>query len=98
MKVQPVFDYIFVRQHPDQAKTTTSGIYIPETADLADKPAIGDILGCGPGKLLPDGTLRPLEVKEGDKILYVRGTGHKVKINQEEHLFMREEDILGILK
>ena len=55
-------------------------------------------LAIGSGKLLPNGELRPLEVKIGDKILFVRGTGHKVEMDNQQYTFMKEEDILGILR
>jgi chaperonin GroES len=98
MQVQPMFDYIFVKQEQDGENTSKGGIFIPETANLGDKPATGSVLAIGSGKLLPNGELRPLEVKIGDKILFVRGTGHKVEMDNQQYTFMKEEDILGILR
>lgn len=95
MQLRPLYDRIIVKRVEHQ-RTTASGIVIPDNA--AEKPEQGEILAVGSGKLLNDGTVRPLQVKVGDHILFGKYSGQTVKLNGEELLVMREEDVLGILE
>ena len=86
MKVQPLYD----------RNVTQGGIIIPETAQ--EKPQEGKIEAVGKGKLLDNGTVRPLDVKKGDKVLFSKYGGNDINIEGEEYLILREEDILAVLK
>jgi chaperonin GroES len=77
-------------------KKTTGGIIIPDTNK--EKPQEGKVVAVGPGKLDDAGKRMPLEVKEGDRVLFSKWAGTEIKIDGEEHLFMKEDDILAILK
>jgi chaperonin GroES len=79
----------------EEDKKTAGGIIIPDTAK--EKPHEGKIVAAGPGKMDDKGKRIPLEVKKGDRILFSKYAGTEIKIDGKEHLFMREEDILGIL-
>ena len=95
VKIQPLGDRVIVK--PLEAKEVRkSGIIIPETAK--EKPQEGEVIAVGKGKVADDGKLVPMEVKAGDKILYGKYSGTEIKINDEEYLIMREEDILGLVK
>ena len=95
VKIQPLGDRVIVK--PLELKEVKKGgIIIPDTAK--EKPQEGEIIAVGKGKVADDGKLVPMEVKAGDKVLYGKYSGTEVKINDEEYLIMREEDILGIVK
>ena len=94
MKIRPLHDRILVQRIEGEAKTK-GGIIIPDTAK--EKPQEGRVLAVGTGKILEDGTVRPLEVKAGDKILFAKYGGTDVKIDGEEQIIIREDDVLGIL-
>jgi chaperonin GroES len=94
MKIRPLHDRIIVKRTPEEEKTK-GGILIPDTAK--EKPMEGRIVAVGSGKLLEDGQVRPLEVKSGDRVLFVKYSGNEVQIDGEEHLMLREEDILGVI-
>jgi len=94
MKVKPLGDRILVKRI-EEAEKTKGGIIIPDTAK--EKPIQGKVIAAGKGKVNDDGKVIPLEVKEGDKILFGKYSGTEVKIDDEEHLIMREEDILAII-
>ncbi|MBV8635623.1 MAG: co-chaperone GroES [Burkholderiaceae bacterium] len=94
MQLRPLYDRIIVKRIEKQ-RTTASGIVIPDHA--AEKPEQGEIVAAGSGKLLNDGTVRPLQVKPGDQVLFGKYSGQTVKLNGEELLVMREEDVLGII-
>lgn len=94
MPLRPLYDRIIVKRIEKQ-RTTASGIVIPDNA--AEKPEQGEIVAAGSGKLLNDGTVRPLQVKAGDHVLFGKYAGQTVKLNGEELLVMREEDVLGII-
>lgn len=94
MQIRPLYDRVIVKR-VEQQRTTASGIVIPDTA--AEKPEQGEVIAVGVGKLLNDGTLRPLEVKVGHLVLFGKYAGQTVKVNGEELLVMREEDILGVI-
>ena len=94
MKIKPLHDRILVRGLVGEEKTK-GGIIIPESAK--EKPMEGEVVAVGAGKLGDDGKRIPLDVKAGDRILYSKYGGTEVKIEGEEHLIMREEDVLGII-
>jgi chaperonin GroES len=94
MKVQPLRDRLIVKRLDEEAKTK-GGIIIPDTAK--EKPLEGKVVAAGKGKLLDNGTLVPLEVKEGDRILFGKYSGTEIKIDGEDHLILREDDVLGII-
>jgi chaperonin GroES len=94
MKIKPLNDRVIVKR-VDEDQKTAGGIIIPDTAK--EKPQEGEVVAVGPGKLNDDGNRITLEVKEGDRILFGKYAGTEIKIDDEEHIFMREEDILGIL-
>ena len=94
VKIRPLHDRVIVKRLEEEEKTK-GGIIIPETAK--EKPQEGRVIAVGPGKR-DDGKLVPPDVKEGDKILFGKYSGTEVKLDGEEHLIMREEDILGIIE
>jgi chaperonin GroES len=95
MKVRPLYDRILVKRVEGETKTA-GGLFIPETAK--EKPQQGVIVAVGKGKLQDDGSLRKLEVKAGDKILFAKYSGSEVKMDGDEHLILREDDILGVIE
>ncbi len=94
-KIRPLQDRILVKRLNEEEKTK-GGIIIPDTAK--EKPQEGKVIAVGKGKILDDGKLHPLEVKVGEKILFSKYSGAEVKIEGDEHLIMKEEDILGIIE
>ncbi|NUP11539.1 MAG: co-chaperone GroES [Polyangiaceae bacterium] len=94
MKVRPLQDRVLVRRVKEEEKTK-GGIIIPDTAK--EKPIEGLVVAVGNGKVQDDGSLRKLDVKEGDRILFGKYSGTEVKIDGEEHLILREDDILGVI-
>ena len=92
--VRPLHDRVLVRRTPEETKTA-GGIFIPDTAK--EKPQRGEIVATGKGRVTEDGKVTPLDVKIGDSILFGKYSGTELKINGEELLMMREEDILGIM-
>lgn len=92
--VRPLHDRVLVRRTPEETKTA-GGIIIPDTAK--EKPQRGEIVATGKGRVTEDGKVTPLEVKVGDQILFGKYSGTELKLNGEEYLMMREEDILGIM-
>ncbi|WP_054031074.1 co-chaperone GroES [Desulfatitalea tepidiphila] len=94
MKLRPLQDRILV-QRVEEETTTKGGIIIPDTAK--EKPAEGKVVAVGNGKVGDDGKRVPLEIKTGDRILFGKYAGTEVKINGEEYLIMREDDVLGVL-
>jgi len=95
MKIRPLHDRIIVKRLEEERKTA-SGIVIPDTA--AEKPDQGEVVAVGNGKVLEDGKLRPVSVKAGDRILFGKYSGQTVKVEGEELLVMREEDVMGVLE
>ena len=95
MRVKPLNDRILVVRVEEENKTK-GGIIIPDTAK--EKPFEGKIVAVGPGKLDDKGNRIPLDVKQGDRILFSKYAGTEIKINGVEHLFMKEDDILGIVE
>jgi chaperonin GroES len=95
MKIRPLQDRVIVKRIEEEEKTK-GGIIIPDTAK--EKPQEGKVIAVGKGKVNDDGKLTPLDVKVGDKILFGKYSGSEIKMNGEEHLIMREDDILGIVE
>jgi chaperonin GroES len=95
MKIRPLQDRVIVKRIEEEEKTK-GGIIIPDSAK--EKPQEGKVIAVGKGKLMDDGKVIPLDVKVGDRILFGKYSGTEVKIDGEEHLIMREEDILGIIE
>ena len=95
MKIRPLQDRVIVKRIEEEEKTK-GGIIIPDTAK--EKPMEGKITAAGKGKVLEDGKIHPLDVKVGDRILFGKYSGTEVKIDGEEHLIMREDDILGVIE
>lgn len=94
MKIRPLHDRVVVKRAEEET-TTPGGIVLPGSA--AEKPSEGVVLAVGSGKQLDNGTVRTLEVKVGDKVLFGQYAGNKVKVDGEELIVMREEDIMGVL-
>jgi|SRR5579871_1129880 len=94
VKLTPLHDRILVRRI-EQEETTRGGIVIPDTAK--DKPQEGEVIAIGKGKINEEGKVRPLDVKEGDRILFAKYAGSEIKLDGEEFLIMREDEVLGIL-
>jgi chaperonin GroES len=95
MKIRPLHDRVLVKRLEEERKTA-SGIVIPDAA--AEKPDQGEIIAVGAGKILEDGKVRPLAVKAGDRVLFGKYSGQTVKVDGEELLVMREEDIMGVVE
>jgi chaperonin GroES len=95
VKIKPLHDRILVKRLEDKKEVKKGGIIIPDTAK--EKPQEGEVIAVGPGKVGDDGKRQPMDVKAGDKILFGKYSGSEVKLNDEEFLIMREEDVLGIL-
>jgi chaperonin GroES len=93
-KFTPLHDRVLVRRI-EESETTAGGIIIPETAK--DKPQEGEVIAVGKGKIGEDGKLRPLELKDGDRVLFGKYSGTEIKIDGEELVIMREEEVLGVL-
>jgi chaperonin GroES len=95
MKIRPLQDRVLVKRLEEEEKTK-GGIIIPDTAK--EKPQEAKVIAVGKGKVTEDGKVIPLDVKPGDRILFGRYSGTEVKIEGEEHLIMREDDILGVIE
>lgn len=95
MEIRPLYDRIIVKRI-DQQRQTASGIVIPDTA--AEKPEQGDVIAVGTGRLLQDGSVRPLQVKRGERVLFGKYAGQTVKMDDQELLVLKEEDVLGVIE
>lgn len=95
MKIRPLHDRIIVKRLQEEEKTK-GGIIIPDSAK--EKPMEGEVIAVGPGKRTEDGKLIKVDVKAGDRVLFSKYAGTEVKINDVEHLIMREDDILGVIE
>jgi chaperonin GroES len=95
MKIRPLHDRIIVKRLEEERKTA-SGIVIPDTA--AEKPDQGEVKAVGKGKKTDEGKILPLDVKVGDRVLFGKYSGQTVKVEGEELLVMREEDIMGVVE
>jgi chaperonin GroES len=95
MKIRPLQDRILIKRLEEEEKTK-GGIIIPDTAK--EKPQEGKVIAVGAGKVDEDGKLQPLEVKKGDRVLFSKYSGTEIDLDGEEHLIIREDDVLGILE
>ena len=95
MKIRPLQDRILVKRLEAEARQTASGIIIPDNAK--EKPMEGEVVAIGKGRLLEDGKLHTPDVAVGDKILFSKYAGSEVKLEGEEHLILREDDVLGVI-
>ncbi|MYM34186.1 co-chaperone GroES [Duganella sp. FT94W] len=95
MKLRPLYDRVIVKRI-EQQRQTASGIVIPDSA--TEKPEQGEVLAVGHGRALPDGSLRALAVNVGDSVLFGKYAGQTVKLDGQEVLVMREEDLLGVIE
>ena len=95
MKIRPLQDRILIKR-VDEEQKTAGGIIIPDSAK--EKPQEGRVVAAGNGKVGDDGKLRPLDVKKGDRVLFTKYAGSEVKLDGEEHMIIREEDVLGVIE
>ncbi|HVZ71904.1 MAG TPA: co-chaperone GroES [Polyangia bacterium] len=95
MKIKPLYDRILVKRLEEQEKTA-GGLYIPDSAK--EKPLEALVVAVGAGKVQENGSLRKLEVKAGDKVLFSKYSGSDIKIDGTEHLILREDDVLAVLE
>ncbi|MDY6978558.1 MAG: co-chaperone GroES [Pseudomonadota bacterium] len=95
MKIRPLHDRVIIRRMEEE-RTTAGGIVIPDSA--TEKPSQGEVIAVGNGKILENGEVRALDVKVGDKVLFGKYSGNEVKVDDEELLVMREEDIMGVVE
>ena len=94
-KIRPLHDRVIVEREEEE-RTSAGGIVIPDTA--TEKPIRGKVVATGKGKILEDGTVRPLDVGVGDKVLFGKYSGTEIKIDGDELLVMREEDIMAVIE
>ena len=95
MKIRPLQDRVIVRRVSEEEKTK-GGIIIPDTAK--EKPQEGRVIAVGKGRIGENGKLLPMSLKDGDRVLFGKYSGSEIKLNGEEYLIMREEDILGVIE
>jgi chaperonin GroES len=95
-RIRPLADRLIVKRVDEQEQKSAGGIIIPDTAK--EKPQEGKVVAVGRGKLNDDGKVIPLDVKAGDRILFGKYSGSEIKIDGEEHLILREEDVLGVVE
>ena len=95
MNIRPLHDRVIVKRL-EEDRTSPGGIVIPDTA--AEKPVQGKIVAVGKGKILENGTVRPCDVKVGDKVLFGKYSGTEVKVESEDLLVMREEDVMAVIE
>ena len=95
MKIRPLYDRIVVKRIDEGADKTASGLFIPDSAK--EKPQEGEVIAVGQGKRSDDGKLMPLDVKAGDRILFGKYSGSDIKLDGEEYMIMREDEVLGVL-
>ena len=96
MKVRPLQDRVLIKRLEDDVEKTKGGLYIPDSAK--EKPQQGKVMAVGKGRVNDEGKIIPLDVKAGDKILFGKYSGSEIKVDGEELLIMREEDILGVVE
>ena len=96
VKVRPLHDRIIVERIEEEGEQQVGGIIIPDTAK--EKPQQGKIIAAGKGKVKDDGTVTPLDVKAGDTVLFGKYSGQEIKLDGEEFLIMREDEILGVIE
>ena len=95
MKLRPLHDRILVRRTEEEEKTK-GGLIIPDTAK--EKPMEGKVIAVGEGRVSEDGTLRPLDVHKGDRVLFGKYSGTEIQVEGDEHLIIREDDVLAVLE
>jgi chaperonin GroES len=95
MKIRPLYDRIVVKRIEAEAEKTHGGLFIPDSAK--EKPQEGEVAAVGKGKRLEDGKIVPLDVQPGDRILFGKYSGSDIKLDADEYLIMREDEVLGIL-
>jgi chaperonin GroES len=95
MKIRPLYDRLVVKRIENDEEKTHGGLYIPDSAK--EKPQEGEVVAVGKGKRLEDGKVIPLDVQAGDRILFGKYSGSDIKLDGEEYLIMREDEVLGIL-
>ena len=95
MNIRPLYDRIVVKRIEGDAEKTHGGLYIPDTAK--EKPQEAEVVAVGKGKRLEDGKVVPLDVQAGDRILFGKYSGSEIKLDGQEYLIMREDEVLGIL-
>src|SRR5690348_9053939 len=95
MKIRPLYDRIVVKRIENQEQQMQGGLYIPDSAK--EKPQEGEVVAVGKGKRLEDGKVVPLDVQVGDRILFGKYSGSDIKLDSDEYLIMREDEVLGIL-
>lgn len=93
--IKPLHDRVILRRIEDNVNRTAGGLFIPDTAK--EKPQEGEVIAAGEGKYKEDGTRQPLDVKAGDRVLFGKYSGSEIKLDGEEFLIMREDEILGII-
>jgi len=94
-KVRPLHDRVIVRRLDEEEKTA-GGIIIPDSAK--EKPIQGEVIAAGKGKILENGDVRPLDVKKGDRVIFSKYAGTDIKLDGQDYLMMREDDILGVVE
>ena len=95
MKVRPLHDRILVKRIEEEEKTK-GGLIIPDTAK--EKPQEGKVIAVGKGRVSEDGKLLPLDVHKGDRVLFTKYAGNEIEVGGDEHLIIREDDVLGVLE
>jgi chaperonin GroES len=95
MKIRPLYDRIVVKRIETEIEKTHGGLYIPDSAK--EKPQEGEVVAVGKGKRLEDGKVVPLDVQPGDRILFGKYSGSEIKLDGEDYMIMREDEVLGIL-
>jgi chaperonin GroES len=96
MKIRPLHDRVVVKRLEEEEEKTSGGLFIPDSAK--EKPQKGEVVAAGDGKKNEDGKVSPLDVKVGDKILFGKYSGNEIKVDGEECLIMREDEILAVLE
>src|SRR6202166_1334943 len=96
MNIRPLYDRIVVKRIEDDTEKTAGGFFFPDSAK--EKPQQGEVVAVGQGKRNEDGKLIPLDVKAGDRILFGKYSGSDIKIDNEEYMIMREDEVLGVLE
>ena len=96
MNIRPLYDRIVVQRVEDEGTSMQGGLYIPDTAK--EKPQEGKVIAVGKGKRLEDGKVAALDVQAGDKILFGKYSGSEIKIDGQEYLIMREDEVLGVME
>ena len=95
MPVKPLGDRVLVKRVEEEEEKTSGGIYIPDTAK--EKPQRGEVVAVGPGRLTEDGKRLPMDVKEGDEVLFGKYSGSDIKIDGEEYMIIKEDELYGII-